>query len=460
MRSVNRLFLALLVPLVTASCTPKAGEQTPEAGGTSKAPAVIEVRVGNAPSERETEARQRLKLQVELFEKSHPDIKIILDTWTWNPREFAANLEEGEVPDVMAVPATEGHILIEEGYAADITDLMNDWEMGKDFNAAILAPYERNGHIYAVPVHGYAMGLFYDKKLFRDAGLVDDEGEPVPPTTWDEFVEAAKAIKERTGTAGFCMFTTSNQGGWTFINWGWQAGGEFERNVDGRWQAVFDEPPIVDALRFIRDLRWKHDVLQPGRLLDAGRSFALVAAHECGMAMYAPEWFDFVVTQYGGNLEDLGIAILPAGPGGHANLMGGVYQLIRADTAPGVREAAFEWIRWSVFDFEALENAMTLRRETDALVGLPSVPKFKPESETAKRERELLAEYGNVPYYQNYEEAGNYVRPEPPVATQELYATLDAVIQVVLADENADPQALLTQATHEFQTQYLDPLGH
>ena len=40
------------------------------------------------------------------------------------------------------------------------------------------------------------MGLFYDKTLFTQAGLVDQNGEAVPPTNWDEFVAAAKAIKE------------------------------------------------------------------------------------------------------------------------------------------------------------------------------------------------------------------------------------------------------------------------
>jgi WD40 repeat protein/ABC-type glycerol-3-phosphate transport system substrate-binding protein len=431
--------------------------------GETEPPAIVEVRVGNAPPEGNSEARQTLEAQVELFEKSHPNVKITLDTWTWNPQEFAVSLAGGQVPDIIAVPSTEGYILVDQGYAADITNLMHEWAIGEDFNDAILAPYQRNGRIYAVPVHGYAMGLFYDKRLFRDADLVDSSGEPVPPTTWGEFVEAARAVKERTDAAGFCIFTQSNQGGWTFINWGWQAGGEFERYEDGQWKAVFDEQPVVDALQFIKDLRWKHDVLQDALLLDAGQSFPLAATHQCGMAIYAPEWFDIIVNQYDGDLDDLGMTILPQGPGGRANLMGGVYHVIvapAAQTAPEVREAAFNWIAWSVFDFEALENMLKLRRETGALVGLPWIPKFKPESETGRREQELIDEYRNVPYYQTYvEEAGKYVRPGPPVATNDLYAILDTVIQTVLTDENADPQALLTQAVEEFQAQHLDILG-
>ncbi len=254
------------------------------------------------------------------------------------------------------------------------------------------------------------------------------------------------------------MFTKGNQGGWTFVNWGWQAGGEFERQVDGKWEAAFDEQPIVEAMQFIKDLRWEHDVLQDELLLDAGQSFPLAATHQCGMAMYTPEWFDIVVTQHGGKLEDLGMTVLPAGPAGHVNQMGGVYSVINASASPEVQEAAFQWITWNSFDLAAMENEMKNRQETGALVGLPSIPKYKAGSATYEQEQALITKYRNVPEYATYvQEAGQYVRPEPPVATQDLYATLDTVIQTVLTDQNADPQALLTQAASEFQTKYLDP---
>lgn len=47
-------------------------------------------------------------------------------------------------------------------------------------------------------------------------------------------------------------------------------------------------------------------------------------------------------------------------------------------------------------------------------------------------------------------------RPEPPIATQEMYAALDKAILAVLEDKNADPQTVLTQAAKDFQAQYLD----
>ena len=85
---------------------------------------------------------------------------------------------------------------------------------------------------------------------------------------------------------------------------------------------------------------------------------------------------------------------------------------------------------------------------------------YKPGSRTAQQEQELVDKYRNVPYFKTYvEEAGQYARPEPPIATQELYAALDGIIQTVLTDKNADPQALLTQAAQEFQAKYLGAAG-
>ena len=47
------------------------------------------------------------------------------------------------------------------------------------------------------------------------------------------------------------------------------------------------------------------------------------------------------------------------------------------------------------------------------------------------------------------------LRPEPHNQTQKMYAALDPVMQAVLTNANADPQALLNQAAQQFQ-QVLD----
>ena len=422
--------------------------------------AIVEVRVGDAVMLGEDKgAQQFLQAQVDLFEKTHPQIKIVLEAWGWKAQEFPAQLAAGKVPDVMEVAATEGNLVINNGYAADLTSMMNTWAVSQDFNELILAPFTQADRLYGVPRVVYIMGMFYDKKLFKEAGLVDGDGEPTPPATWAEFSHIAKVIKEKTGAAGFCMLTQYNQGGWNFINWGWQAGGEFERQAGQRWQAVFDEPPIVEAMQFIRALRWEHAVLQDELLLDAGPLFSKIASHQCGMAIVTPGWFT-EITKQGGNSNDLGLTILPAGPAGHANLMGGAYTIINANIPPEAQQAAFQWITWRGFSPQALESELKSPWGGNRWDFSSRSLMYKPNSPTTHQERTLLDKYHNLPYYRVYvENAGNYARPEPPIATQELYAALDGVIQAILTDKQADPQTLLTQAAQEFQRKYLDTLG-
>jgi ABC-type glycerol-3-phosphate transport system substrate-binding protein len=418
------------------------------------AAAPIEVNVGASVLLGEDEAAKALlREQVALFEKSHPHIKINLVRWGWDAKAFPEQLASGDVPDVMEIAATESALVIDNGYGADLTAFMEEWPLSRDFNERILSTFVREDRVYAVPHIVYIMGLFYDKTLFTEAGLVDQDGEAVPPTNWDEFVAAAKAVKENTSAAGFCILTQHNQGGWNFMNWGWQAGGTFERQVGGQWQATFDEAPIVEAMNFIKQLRWEHDVLQEDLVLDAGGLFEKLANRECGMAFIAPDWFQII----GGNPDDYGLTKLPTGPGGDANLMGGAFNIIKADLPAEVQQAAFEWITWYGFSPEALEYDLKSFEGKNRWIYVNRSLMYKPNSQVSIQERELLDKYRGLPYYKDYvEAAGKYARIEPPIAIQELYAALDEVLWQVLNEKNADPQTLLTEAAEKFQAEYLD----
>lgn len=464
MKEICIVCLSLAFVLFSSACgaIPTSPPQTAATSTPSpNIPQMVQIRLGDALMMGEdSPERQLLLAQVGRFEELNPNIDIVLEPWGWDPRKFADQLAAGDIPDVMEIAATEGSLVIPSGYAADLTELMAAWSVTQDFNESILGPFKRDGRIYAVPRIVYIMGLFYDKKLFIEAGLVNDAGEPNPPATWDEFVTAAKAIKQITGEAGFCILTQYNQGGWNFMNWGWQAGGEFERHIDGRWQATLDEEPIVEAMEFIKALRWEHNVLQEDLELDGGKMLPMIASHQCGMAIIVPDAFDAITNEYGADPDDLGLTILPAGPGGHANLMGGGYTMINAAAPLEVQAAAFKWASWRGFDPEALESELQAPAGRTRWAFSNRSLLYRLNSPTAQRERALIEKYRNQPYYQVYrtyfEQASQHVHPDPPLAVQDLYAALDTVIQTILTDENADPAKLLSQVAQQFQAEHLD----
>ena len=50
------------------------------------------------------------------------------------------------------------------------------------------------GKTYSLPLNSTTYGFIYNKDMFKAAGIVDENGEPTPPETWDEVIEYAKKL--------------------------------------------------------------------------------------------------------------------------------------------------------------------------------------------------------------------------------------------------------------------------
>lgn len=111
-------------------------------------------------------------------------------------------------------------------------------------------------HLYGVPITADSRELFVNCDLLRQAGLVDEHGNPKPPKTWDELREYEKklTIFNRPGdkTSGIKRlgFAPNTGNSYLYI-YSWQAGGEF-MNPD-RTKVTLDAPPNVRALKFMTE---------------------------------------------------------------------------------------------------------------------------------------------------------------------------------------------------------------
>lgn len=115
--------------------------------------------------------------------------------------------------------------------------------------------------LYGIPLTGDIRFLFINAAALREAGLVDEKGNPQPPRTWEELRDYAKKLTTyrtpgdpRSGIArmGFVPGFGIGFGNSFLYLWSWQAGGSL-MSEDGR-QVTFDSPPVVRALRYIVDL--------------------------------------------------------------------------------------------------------------------------------------------------------------------------------------------------------------
>jgi multiple sugar transport system substrate-binding protein len=118
------------------------------------------------------------------------------------------------------------------------------------FNKNDYIPYawaasEVGGNRYGIPLDQHMYGIYYNKKLFRDAGLDPER----PPDTLQQFEAAANALKEKTGKYAYHP-GAYGQARWYRRTWYvylWQNGGKL---LEGNAPA-FNDAKGIEALEYL-----------------------------------------------------------------------------------------------------------------------------------------------------------------------------------------------------------------
>ena len=126
---------------------------------------------------------------VQRFEEANPGITVKLTSMPFGEirTQVVASQATGMTPDLIGMNPPWTREFYDMGILAPLDDLMAADPFFKKDNyfQASFTPIE--GHTYLAPVNSMAFFLFYNKTMFKEAGIE-------PPTTWDELVEAAKAL--------------------------------------------------------------------------------------------------------------------------------------------------------------------------------------------------------------------------------------------------------------------------
>ncbi len=148
----------------------------------------------------ETEMKNYQKI-IKMFEEKYPYITVKYEVITQMFHEnILASYGAGVAPDVFYLDTSWAPIFIEKGALLPISDYV-----GKDFLNQyydfLLEPFKgTDGKIYGIPKDWSMLMLFYNKKLFEQAGLTR------PPETWEELEEYAKIIADKTGVPGLAIY--------------------------------------------------------------------------------------------------------------------------------------------------------------------------------------------------------------------------------------------------------------
>lgn len=432
----------------------------------------IKISVGAWPSKegKELDSINQLK---ERYEKANPEYVIVPDNWQFDLKSFYAKAAGKNLPTVFMANFTEVSQVIEGGYSANLTDALKKHGLFDKFNQDIFKAVAKDRDLYGFPSSAYALGLGCNMDLMKAAGLVDADGTPKQPKDWEEVREFAVKIKEATGKPGIAFPTASNFGGWIFTPLAWSYGVSFmEKDSDGKWQATFDSPEAAEALQYIKDLKWKYNVLPSNLIVTGDDYYKIFGTNGAGMIVAAGD-VPNMLTQYDMKPEQIGMMAMPAGPKKHVTLMGGNLYAVSQAADEDQIDAAVRWImngnNPELTDKvkEANEKEVSKKLEDNQLVGIKIMSVWNGNADSKKYQDEVIEKSANaninhVKLYNDFmADMGECeLRAEEPVCAQELYSVLDSCIQAVLEDENADCAEVLKKGCSDFQQNYLDNLDY
>ncbi|MDF2539153.1 MAG: extracellular solute-binding protein family 1 [Herbinix sp.] len=398
---------------------------------------------------------------VETFKEKHPNVTVVPAYYRYAVDTFVPLAESGNLPVVFDTWYTDTQKLINGGFVADITDNLEKRGWLDKIVPEIRDIMSKDGKTYGLPRDGYALGIMLNVALFKEAGLVDADGYPLYPKTWEELAQTAKTIKEKTGAAGLCLLAADNAGGWHFTNIAWAFGANFVTiGEDGKYTANVDSPEAIAAMEYVKSLKWEYDVLTSDPTVENwGTGFTQLGTGAAAMYIAAADAVDQPTYNNGLPKDDLSIVPLPAGPNGlQFSLSGGTPYMFSKEATEAQIDAALDYIevmgKGPVISAGAESDAQ-YRVDSD----IPVLPGFKCWNDQAILDADaaVVAKYSNVDMklYQNYFDTiklpGN-LRLEEQGNTQELYRELTNVLQAVITNKDADVAALMKTADENYQT--------
>jgi ABC-type glycerol-3-phosphate transport system substrate-binding protein len=240
------------------------------------------------------------KAMADAFMAANPDVKIEFIGTPMNEMytKLATMATGGNLPDVFTNSPEFYAQASDMGIVEPLDELLGkDYVAG--FEPATLGQATLDNQLQFAPFFTIPTGLLYRTDLFEQAGIT-------PPTTWNEFVEAAKKLTVDTNGDGstdrwgFALVGSNNgSGGSRFIPIMRTFGAaELVEGADGSWTTQFDTPQAVEAFKLYGDLVNTYKVVPPGPLQTSyAEAVSLVATDKAAMMVSGPHSIGAITAQ-------------------------------------------------------------------------------------------------------------------------------------------------------------------
>ncbi len=282
---------------------------------------------------------------VDDFEQANPDISVnAIYAGNYNDARVKAlaALKSGDPAQLSVMFSIDVHELIDLDAIVPFDDVVTtqeekDW-LGS-FYPALMENGKVEGKTYGVPFQRSTIVMYYNKDMFRAAGLDPEK----PPTSWEELTEVGAALTKKNADGNVeqwgAMIPSTGYQYWMFGALTKQQG-QVLMNQDGN-ETYFNHPKVINALEFWKDLGTKHSVMPEG-IIEWGtlrQNFleqkTAIMWHSTGNLTTVKNNADF----------DFGVAMLPAGSELGSPTGGGNFYLFKA-ASDAERAASLKLVRF------------------------------------------------------------------------------------------------------------------
>lgn len=295
------------------------------------------------------------KAAIKSFEEQNPTITVNMQIvpWSTQQQKITTATASGGLPDVSMMGNDVVAQYAAAGNLAPLTRYVAGWSKAEgtdvmaDFYPGDKSYYTYKGELYGSPVADETRLLYYNKSLFKKAGL-----DPAnPPKTWDEMLTAAKKLKSVTTVPWSAPMSKQYITVQTFMSVYLSYGAQL---FNSQGKCGLNTPEFKQALSYYTGIA-KAGLTSPDAAnqtsQDVDNAFDTGKA---GMLIEGPGTYQAIKTQNPSLLNDVGVAPIPAGPKGAFGFLGG-WPLVLWKTSK-VPDAAAEWIHFATSPKWALSS--------------------------------------------------------------------------------------------------------
>lgn len=250
----------------------------------------------------------------EAYKAKKPNVTVKFDTIPFGDyvQKLTLQLAGSNPPDAGWIAEAAAPTFVDAGALMDLSKAVAAYDYA-DFSKPTLKLWEKGGAVYGVPFSTSPFVIYYNATLFKKAGVkTPAELIAAKDWTWTSFARVSKEIKEKTGVYGF---QTMDGTGYTERNWHtlvpiMRAYGTDAWNDKG--ECFLASPAAIAAAKLFHGMVFADkSVVPPG---DQSDFFAGAAAMTMNQISR--------VSKLQGASFEWGLAPLPAGPAGEAQVIG------------------------------------------------------------------------------------------------------------------------------------------